>query len=118
MQRDVILLITFSGRTPELAAVVPHFPSKVPLVAMTAHFMPATCPVARHRPDAIILPTPVHEPEEMSFGVSAPTTSTTIAMALGDALAVTVASLVNGQEGRSLREVFRSNHPGGAIGMR
>lgn len=55
--------------------------------------------------------------EEESFGVSAPTTSTTVSLAVSDMLALTVAELLyrGGREGK--REVFRRNHPGGAIGM-
>ncbi len=113
-----MLLISFSGRTPELSAVLPHFPASLPVIAMTAHSTPAASPIARHRPHVIFLPTPVHETEEVSFGVAAPTTSTTIAMALGDALAVAVASKLHARDGRTVRDVFQSHHPGGAIGMR
>lgn len=84
---------------------------------MTAHKTASSLPITRDRPDPIILPTPIQETEETSFGVAAPTTSTTVTMALGDALAITVASRVHSQEGRDTRQVFQSHHPGGAIGM-
>jgi D-arabinose 5-phosphate isomerase GutQ len=45
--------------------------------------------------------------------VSAPTTSTTVAAAVGDMLAITVAQAVHRGAASS---VFRRNHPGGAIG--
>lgn len=67
------------------------------------------------RPDAIILPAPVHELEEVSFGVSAPTTSTTVALAVADMLALAVANQIHGD---GLPDVFRRNHPGGAIGAK
>ena len=60
-----------------------------------------------------MLPAPIHEAEEISFGVCAPTTSTTVAIAVGDMLALTVAERLH--EGRT-SQVFRKNHPGGAIG--
>ncbi|KAI9675146.1 MAG: hypothetical protein M1829_003506 [Trizodia sp. TS-e1964] len=116
-KNDTILLITFSGRTPELCALIPHLPPTVSLIALTAHDSPANSPLTRSRPDSILLPAPIHESEESSFGMSAPTTSTTVAMALGDALAVAIARKIHTVEGRGPREVFKSFHPGGAIGM-
>ena len=85
---------------------------------MTGHPVLSLSPIAQERPDSILLPTPLQESEEVSFGIAAPTTSTTVTMALGDALAITVASKIHAQDGRDPREVFRSFHPGGAIGMR
>lgn len=110
---DVILLITFSGRTPELLSLVPHFNPLLPLIVLTAHTHPSTCPIVSQRPDAILLPSPIHESETDSFGVSAPTTSTTISLALGDALAVAISEEMHA----SVSEVFSRNHPGGAIGQ-
>lgn len=109
---DVILLITFSGKTPELLQLVPHFNPLVPLIVLTAHIHPSTCKIINQRPDAILLPSPIHESETESFGVSAPTTSTTIALALGDALAVAISEELH----PSVSDVFSRNHPGGAIG--
>lgn len=110
---DVILLITFSGRTPELLSLLPHFDSSLPLLIITSHVKRETCAIIDARPDAILLPAPIHESEVLSFGVSAPTTSTTIALALGDALAVTVSDELH----PSVAAVFGKNHPGGAIGQ-
>jgi D-arabinose 5-phosphate isomerase GutQ len=110
---DTILLITFSGKTPELLQLIPHFDQSIPLICLTAHTHPSTCAISNMRPDTILLPAPIHESEVLSFGVSAPTTSTTIAIALGDALAVSVSRKVHS----SPKEVFLKNHPGGAIGQ-
>jgi D-arabinose 5-phosphate isomerase GutQ len=110
---DVILLITFSGRTPELLQLLPYLNPSLPLLIITSHTHSSTCVISGQRPDAILLPAPIHEPESSSFGVSAPTTSTTIALALGDALAVTI----SGELHPSVSEVFSRNHPGGAIGQ-
>lgn len=110
---DVILLITFSGRTPELLQLIPHFNSSLPLLVITSHTHPSTCAIVDQRADAILLPAPIHESETRSFGVSAPTTSTTIALALGDALAVAVSDELH----PSVADVFLRNHPGGAIGQ-
>lgn len=90
----------------------------MPIIAITAHMHPSTCPLLSYQsPDmGILLPAPIHEDEDVSFGVCAPTTSTTVALALGDALALAVARRLHTKPGRGPAEVFKSFHPGGAIG--
>lgn len=113
---DTLLLITFSGKTPELLALLPHLDPSLPLILLTSHTRPETCEIiVRHRQHsdtAILLPAPIHEAETASFGVSAPTTSTTVALAVGDALAIVAARELH----PSVADVFARNHPGGAIG--
>lgn len=109
---DTILLITFSGKTPELLTLIPHFDPSLPLIVLTSHTHPSTCEIVKQRPDTILLPAPIHKSETDSFGVSAPTTSTTMALALGDALAVVISAELH----PSVAAVFSKNHPGGAIG--
>ena len=113
---DVVLMITFSGRTSELLHVLPHLSPYIPLVLLTGHTVPATCPIIAKHEYSILLPAPIHEPEKQSFGLSAPTTSTTVALAVGDALALSVAARMHNQPGRSPADVFQAYHPGGAIG--
>jgi D-arabinose 5-phosphate isomerase GutQ len=109
---DSIILITFSGKTVELLSLLPHFDPSLPLIVMTSHTHPSTCDIVKHRPDAILLPAPIHRSEIDSFGFSAPTTSTTMALALGDALAVAVSNELYA----NVATIFLQNHPGGAIG--
>ncbi|KAK5629090.1 hypothetical protein RRF57_004805 [Xylaria bambusicola] len=109
---DVILFITFSGKTSELLALLPHVDAKLPVIVLTAHSQPADCELISHRPDAILLPATIHESETVSFGISAPTTSTTVALAVGDALGIVVSQELH----TSVSSVFARNHPGGAIG--
>ena len=114
-----MLLISFSGRSPELLSLLPHLPATVPVIALTSHTHPASCPLlSLHGPSGmgILLPAPIHEDEESSFGVSAPTSSTTVALSLGDALAIATARKLHTATGKSPAEVFRGFHPGGAIG--
>lgn len=109
---DTVLFITFSGKTPELLLLLPHIDPALPTIILTSHTRPDTCALIQQRPDMILVPTPIHEPETVSFGVSAPTTSTTMTIAIGDALAITASNeLYN-----SVSSVFSRNHPGGAIG--
>ncbi|KGO74527.1 Sugar isomerase (SIS) [Penicillium italicum] len=116
---DTVLLISFSGRSPELLSLLPHLPATVPVIALTSHAHPALCPLlSLHGPSGmgILLPAPIHEDEESSFGVRAPTSSTTVALSLGDALAIATARKLHTATGKSPAEVFRAFHPGGAIG--
>ncbi|EGO60177.1 hypothetical protein NEUTE1DRAFT_14110, partial [Neurospora tetrasperma FGSC 2508] len=111
-RNDTLMLITFSGKTPELLLLLPHLDKSLPLILLTSHTRPETCEIVRQRPDTILLPAPIHEPETKSFGVSAPTTSTTVALSVGDALAMVASHELH----PSVSKVFAKNHPGGAIG--
>lgn len=93
-------------------AILPHLADDLPVLAMTSHLKAADCPLLKKH-SGILLPAPLFELEEISFGVNAPTTSTTIQMAIGDMLALTVAEKIHIDE---TENVFRKNHPGGAIG--
>jgi len=118
-QNDTMLLISFSGRSPEILALLPHIPATVPVIALTSHMEPSACPLLTfHAPSGmgVLLPAPIHQDEEASLGVSAPTTSTTVALCLGDALAIATARKLHIAPGRGPADVFRSHHPGGAIG--
>lgn len=117
---DTMVMVTFSGKTPELLALLPHIEPCIPLIVMTAHLTETTCPLLAHPARSnyknILLPTIIHESEISSFGVSAPTTSTTITLALGDSLALAVADELHTAAGLHTPAIFASNHPGGAIG--
>ncbi|MCJ1477807.1 hypothetical protein MMC13_006480 [Lambiella insularis] len=114
-ENDALLLFTFSGRTQELSAFLQHIPTHHPLLIITSHKHPSSCPLFANRPPAkcILLPAPIPVSETASFGVAAPTTSTTTALVLSDALAIAVARRLY----PSPAEVFHRYHPGGAIGV-
>jgi arabinose-5-phosphate isomerase len=104
---DVAILISLSGTTAELEPVIDHFDAaSIPIIGITGnpHSMLSDAAQA-----ALILP-PWREvgPESV-----APTTSTTMTLALGDALAMTAMNL----KGFS-RADFGRLHPGGALGSR
>jgi D-arabinose 5-phosphate isomerase GutQ len=109
------MFISYSGKTAELMALLDHIPSYTPILAITSHTKPSDCPLISERPNAILLPAPIHELEEVSFGVCAPTTSTTVTIAVGDMLALTVAEALYEEDTKA---VFKKNHPGGAIGAK
>lgn len=105
--KDVALLMSNSGKTPELSDII-GFTKRagIPLIGMTSG---ADSPLAQHSEVALILP-PVGEACPMGM---APTTSTTMMLALGDALAVAL------MERRGFNEdQYRVLHPGGSLGKR
>ncbi|QIX01421.1 hypothetical protein AMS68_006938 [Peltaster fructicola] len=111
---DVVLFVSFSGKTPELMQTLLHLPEGTVVMALSSHLHAEKCMLLLDRPDSILLPAPIPEPEETSFGLCAPTTSTTVALAVADMLALSVADQMHGSNSK---EVFKRNHPGGAIGM-
>ena len=103
--KDAVLMISNSGETPELAPMIQYVRRRsIPLIAMTAR---ANSALAKEADYTLLLP---KSPEACSIGL-APTTSTTMQMALGDALAVTLAELKG-----LTKEEFHSFHPGGNLG--
>ena len=104
---DVAILISQSGETAELEAVIDHFQrGGIPIVAITGN---AGSMLAEAATAALVLP---HWAEVGPEAV-APTTSTTMTLALGDALAMTVMR----QKGFT-RTDFGRLHPGGSLGAR
>lgn len=85
------------------------------LIAVTSHVNPSTCPLFESRSPhlSILLPAPIPITEVESFGVAAPTTSTTVALALTDAIAMAVARRLH----LDPSAVFQGYHPGGTIGL-
>jgi arabinose-5-phosphate isomerase len=104
---DVALLLSKSGETSELAGLVDYLlRTGVPMVAMTGR------PDSSLARDAdVVLDCSVEE-EACPMDL-APTTSTTVTLALGDALAVVVLQLKGFQP-----EDFARFHPGGALGRK
>lgn len=115
LKNDTFLIITFSGRTPELLNLLPYLPLHLALIAVTSHSSPAKCPLFESRAPhlSILLPAPIPISEVESFGVAAPTTSTTVSLALTDALAMAVAQRLH----LDPSVIFQGYHPGGVIGL-
>jgi arabinose-5-phosphate isomerase len=104
---DAAILISQSGETVELEPVLDHFERvEMPVIAITGN---SGSMLAERSAAALVLP---HWPEVGPESV-APTTSTTMTLALGDALAMTVMH----RKGFS-RTDFGRLHPGGALGAR
>jgi len=104
---DVVLLLSNSGETPELADVIAHTKRfGIPLIGVAGR---AGSTLLNQSDVAILLPPAA---EACDQGI-VPTTSTTMTLALGDALAIAL------MEHRQFTpENFREFHPGGKLGAR
>jgi arabinose-5-phosphate isomerase len=102
---DVVLAFSWSGETPELRDVI-HYCKRfgVPLIAVASGPMSALVKAASL---AFVLPAA----QEACVNTNAPTTSTTMLLAFGDALAVALLEA----RGFSARD-FHAFHPGGKLG--
>jgi len=106
-ENDAILAFTNSGSTPELADIVAYSRRfKLPLVLVTSN---AAGDFVEQADVTLVLPA---AEEACAIGM-APTTSTTMMMALGDTLAVVLMERV----GFTVDD-FKLRHPGGQLGKR
>jgi arabinose-5-phosphate isomerase len=105
--QDSVLALSNSGNTAELAAIIGYCKRfAIPLLGIVGR---AASQLAEEADVALILP---ETPEACPLGL-APTTSTTMMLALGDALAVALLE----RRGFTAQD-FQVLHPGGALGAR
>ncbi len=107
MEGDIVLMLSYSGGNAELSDII-HYTRRfgITLIAMTSK---PESPLAQHSDILLQLP---RTPEACPNGL-APTTSTTMMMALGDALAVALLEKMG-----LTAEDFRVFHPGGKLGQK
>ncbi|MGD9970931.1 MAG: SIS domain-containing protein [Sulfuricurvum sp.] len=104
---DAVLAISYSGESPELSSILPHIKRfDIPLIGMTRN---PESTLGRYS-DVVINITVTKEACPLDI---APTSSTTLTLAMGDALAV---CLMRARDFK--KEDFASFHPGGALGKR
>ncbi|OYY88085.1 MAG: KpsF/GutQ family sugar-phosphate isomerase [Rhizobiales bacterium 24-66-13] len=102
---DVLILVSWSGETAEFRPVIEYGKRfSIPMIALTSR---QDSTIARASDVALILPSA----EEACPNKLAPTTSTTLQLVMGDALAVTLLE----RRGFS-PEQFKVFHPGGKLG--
>ena len=104
---DVVLLLSNSGESSELSDLI-HYTRRfgIPLIAITAK---AESTLAQHADIVLLLP----KAAEACPNGLAPTTSTTMQLALGDALAVALLERMG-----LTAEQFKVFHPGGKLGQK
>ena len=104
---DVVLVLSNSGETPEIADIVAHTRRfQIPLIGVAGR---DGSTLLRQSDVALLLPA---AEEACGTGI-VPTTSTTMTLALGDALAVALMA-----HRKFTPEHFRNFHPGGKLGAR
>ena len=104
---DVVILLSNSGETDELLQLLPALKRRrVPLLAIVGNVKSSIA----QRADAVI---DASVDQELCPLNLAPTASTTVALAIGDAIAMTL------MRAKGITESdFASNHPGGQLGKR
>lgn len=106
-KRDAVIAISKSGESPELGDILTYCRRfAIPVIAITAHAQSSLGKAADH---LLLLP----EIEEACPLGLAPTTSTTMTLALGDALAIACLRARDFQPAQ-----FREFHPGGKLGQK
>ncbi len=107
VKNDVVLALSHSGNTEELVVLIPFIKTLgVPLIGITGN---KTSRLAQN--SNVVLHVPISQ-EACALNL-APTTSTTLTLALGDALAIAL------QKARGFTpEDFAKAHPGGSLGKR
>lgn len=106
-KNDVLLTVSNSGETEEIIALLPHLSLRqVPIIAIVGNTHSTLATHAYAVLDASI------SREACPLNL-APTTSTTVALAIGDALAMTIM-----QVKKITAEDFAINHPAGKLGKR
>ncbi len=104
---DVVVLLSNSGETDEVLVMLPYLKHRaVPIIAIVGN---VSSTVARNA-DAVL--DAAVDKETCPFNL-APTASTTVALAIGDALALTVMQIKG-----LTPEDFALNHPAGRLGKR
>jgi len=104
-QNDVVIAISYSGESEELSSILPHIKRfNTPLIGMTRD---RNSTLGKY--SDLVIDVVVHK-EACPLGI-APTSSTTLTLALGDALAVCLMKAKNFK-----KSDFASFHPGGSLG--
>jgi arabinose-5-phosphate isomerase len=104
---DLVLAISKSGNTPEVKVLVPLIRrTNAKLIALVGE--PAS--YLAKQADFVLLAPAAQEADPLNL---APTTSTTVAMAMGDALAIALLTARG-----FTRQDFARYHPGGALGKK
>lgn len=106
-EKDVVLAVSYSGNTEELLKIIPYLKfMKIPVIAITGN---PHSELAKNA--AVVLDCSV--PDNCEPFNLVPTVSTTVALALGDALAVALLK----KKDFSMHD-FARFHPGGTIGKK
>lgn len=105
--KDVVIMLTNSGETDEIISLLPYLNQRqTPIIAIVGNLRSTIA----SRADVVLDASVDQEACPLNL---APTTSTTVALAIGDALAMTLMQA----SGWTLED-FAQNHPAGRLGKR
>lgn len=106
-QDDVVMVLSYSGESEEIVSILPFLKNlQIPIISMTGKSQSTLAKASNVNIDVSV------EKEACPLGL-APTSSTTAALVMGDAIAMTLSQLRNFTEND-----FARSHPGGALGRR
>jgi arabinose-5-phosphate isomerase len=106
-ENDVVMAISNSGEAPELSDIIAYTRRfSIPLIAITSN---ADSTLGQHSDIVLLLP---RAPEACPNGF-APTTSTTMTIAMGDAVAIALLERMG-----MTSDEFKVFHPGGKLGKK
>lgn len=105
--KDVVLALSYSGNTEEVIRLIPSLERRgVPLIGLGGNGKSRLAQRSAAWIDG-------HVDGEIGGDLPAPTSSTTVALALGDTIAITLANAR-----KFAAHDFAMNHPGGSLGRR
>ncbi len=106
-KHDIVLALSYSGESDEVLAIIPYLKRlSIPLISITGNAQSNLAKASTVHLDGHV------EKEACPLGL-APTSSTTAALVLGDALAMTLLNLRG-----FTKNDFALSHPGGTLGRR
>jgi len=106
-ENDVVIAVSYSGNTEELISIIPYIKfKKIPIIALTGNLESKLAKNSDVVIDCFV------KKEYEPFGL-VPTSSTTVTLAMGDAIAIALLKKRNFKESD-----FAQFHPGGTIGKK
>ncbi|KAH3682659.1 hypothetical protein WICPIJ_006373 [Wickerhamomyces pijperi] len=111
---DCLILISSSGKSPELMQLLPHISPETRVILLTNV---KNSPLSTHPQvnSLIYAELPTHLKEENIYGLTAPSISTTLCLTIADAVVIALAELYI-SDYNERKKIFGERHPGGAIG--
>lgn len=111
---DCLVMISSSGKSPEMVHLLQHIPPEVPVVLLT-NKRTSTLSAHLQVKSLLFAELPTELSEQTIYGLNAPTISTTLCLALADAVSIAL-SEVYVSDINERKRIFGERHPGGSIG--
>lgn len=112
--RDCLLFFSASGNTPELLQLLPHISPSIPIILLSCTKL-SKLALCQQVKCVLTAELPEHLNETTIHGIPAPTVSTTLTLALADAVSLALAEMIESDKLKRKKQ-FSMKHPGGSIG--